>query len=146
GGHPSQIRRSDSEVSAIRFRKNFQQSSSLQRIFSARLKCPFLAFCLHLRTTRSARLRLSALYSVRQAGFVSTEMNLCDLPEGKDAVAQDSGKKENGGIAQGGEVKKNRGARKMATQNFIAPDLDYKNGTHFPRREDWTELSVNASA
>ena len=31
----------------------------------------------------------------------------------------------------------------MATQNFIAPDLDYINRTHC--REDWTELSLNAS-
>jgi len=33
----------------------------------------------------------------------------------------------------------------MATQNFIAPDLDYLNGTHFARREDWTEPSANTS-
>jgi len=34
----------------------------------------------------------------------------------------------------------------MATHNFIAPDLDFINGTHSTRREDWTELSVSASA
>ena len=33
----------------------------------------------------------------------------------------------------------------MATQNFIATDLDYIKGTHFAACEDWTGLSVNAS-
>jgi len=33
----------------------------------------------------------------------------------------------------------------MATQNFIPPDLDFINGTHFTRGEDWTELKLNAS-
>ena len=33
----------------------------------------------------------------------------------------------------------------MGTQNIIAPDLSYIEGTHFAGREDWTEASLNVS-
>ena len=33
----------------------------------------------------------------------------------------------------------------MGTQNVIAPDFDYIKGRHFASREDWTQLSGNAS-
>src|SRR5262245_40423992 len=40
-------------------------------------------------------------------------------------------------------VRNKRGAKDMGTQNCIAPALDYRSGTHFTSRDDWTGLRLS---